>query len=320
MCEKGGKRCEQSDALTLYKRKIARSKEYREAPVYRQGEVMSAAVDKWKNGNKKLVQEHAPKRTYFNTRAKPKDVAAVSNVLSERGVFDPVDESKYSVDELIEENKAVRAQLDKEYRAVKGYSILGYLRINAYLRKQLDNEEHPESSEVKRTEGRIADMEACLQKSLEMNPDKEHSVFRHVDVPAGWTGKQYAQKYLKTGEVVSDPGFISTTHSPSHVLYRANRAHAKGRASIVFNVHTRGGVSLQEKEPDYSTIQSQEIERLLPRDHRMVVVGTTTQTYVNDDNVTIDSSLAYRPKKRERSVTTVHCVSEELFREWTKEG
>lgn len=320
MCEKGGRRCENADELTKYKRKISRTNEYRNSSVYNQERIMSAAVVKWKNQNKKLVQSHAPKRAYFNTRAKPKDVSSVSAALDEHGVFAAPDESGYSISSLIEENREVRERMKEKYKEVKSYSFVKYLSINSHLRNQTDSEDFPESKSNERIEKAIADIDACIEQATELNSGKQHSLYREIRVPAGWTAKQYAKKYFGVGEVVSDPGFISTSHSPSHILSRVNGSIKKKEASLVFAIHTRDGISLQDTEPTSSTVQSQEMERLLPRDHRMVVVGMTTQTYANDDNVTVERAYSYVPQKEERAVTTVHCVSEELFKEWKSQG
>lgn len=324
MCKAGGPRCENSNLLILHQRKVQRTEKYKNAGEYEQKRILDKETGRWKSRNKDIVQEHASKRRVFNTRAKNKNISAFRKNNSHSNIYASVNEDDVSTDDLIAENHGLKETLNEDsYDTLKGYSILSYLRVNSYLRKETKAEDYPhEEDSAQRTKNQINLMDDAFSQIPSV--DTPHNVLRHIQVPAGWTAKQYVNKYYSDGAVISDPAYVSTTHSPSHVAERFIKDKEKNpeQQQIVLQFHTKEGVSLQDEDPSHGSLQSREKERLLPRNHRMVVIGSSQKEYQYDDTGYSGSRLPTSPKKDSgpQKITTVHLMDEELFKSYSEES
>lgn len=336
MCKEGGPRCENADALTLARRKIQRSQQYRQARDSQKKSILQEQLDDWKNENKQFVQEHARKRRVFNTRAKLKSaerIASFNKTAEGKQLLSRPTENSYDVNNLIAENKQLQERFDGDvYDSLRKYSFIGFQYLNSYLRNDTKHKDYPDADLMEIVHKEIADMDTVFaehERSGEEqgNATKDtlssdpHLVYRETYVPAGWTAKEYAEKYYGLGEVIADPAYMSTSHSQSYMVEKANyeKKRRRGQDSIVLKVLTGSGVSMQTRLPENGTIQSREMERLLPRNHRLVVVGHSRQTFVDAGLTEENYAHPHHRGAKSKKLTVVHLVDESIFSELVRQ-
>lgn len=204
----------------------------------------------------------------------------------------PVRESLRSV------SKAWRALLtDEEDDAVTWYSISGFQCINGLLRGRAEDEyKSPRFQEIASRNTLLLDS-ALAKAPRSAEPRVLH---RFMSSPKG-ASVDTACDYFDSasiGDVIADPGFMSTTADADYLVQASRRRRDHDIIAIEI-VSSRGGVVGLEDEGNTCSwsIQDDEREVLLPRNSTFIVTGIVRRAHYVSTRLSDDG----RPWSRERS-------------------
>ena len=315
MCRAGGRRCELSNELTNVRKRVRRTSAYQNADGRKQEKIIKQAERDFKNQNKELVQKHAPETMPWqtNTQRFPK-----SRMKRYQNLFEPPKTLSK------EESDALQKQMYDEYKsiadsdaqdALAAYSLYGFELVNKTLRTGKINGALKKGDDLQRLTEIFNKNLALLDKVTQQESETPRTLYRHHIVPAGWSPREYAEKYFPIGSTISDSAFLSTTEDPAYIA--GHFAARKGSNYVVYQIVSRKGVSVVRDEKErHGSVQSFEKERLLPRDSRFRVVGhkrekiTVSEEREEIHKQFMNTPFYFKDLIPDRSVTIIQLLDE----------
>lgn len=196
------------------------------------------------------------------------------------------------IDEIVknmyEENQTVKENVSAdEYSALYAYAGNAYESINKTLRglvTEKDKQSLSKKTQYEQVEERIKSIDKVMDEYGNGEGKETKKLYRYYRLDKRQKPEKFIQENLKTGETLSEKGYMSTTEDLAFVLGHINRNKDKNNY-IIFEIATKKGVSLQDKEKEKPLfIQSLEKERLLPRDMKLQI------NYTGKEELTVDES------------------------------
>ena len=196
------------------------------------------------------------------------------------------------IDEIVknmyEENQTVKENVSAdEYSALYAYAGNAYESINKTLRglvTEKDKQSLSKKTQYEQVEERIKSIDKVMDEYGNGEGKETKKLYRYYRLDKKQKPEKFIQENLKTGETLSEKGYMSTTEDLAFVLGHINRNKDKNNY-IIFEIATKKGVSLQDKEKEKPLfIQSLEKERLLPRDMKLQI------NYTGKEELTVDES------------------------------
>jgi len=201
-------------------------------------------------------------------------------------------------DSLRSASKAWRALLtDEEDDAVTWYSISGFQCINGLLRGRAEDEyKSPRFREIASKNTSLLDS-ALAKAPRAAEPRVLH---RFMSSPKGAsldTARDYFDS-VSVGDVIADPGFMSTTADADYLVQASRRRRDHDIIAIEI-VSSRGGVVGLEDEGNACSwsIQDDEREVLLPRNSTFIVTSIVRRAHYVSTRLSDDG----RPWSRDHS-------------------
>lgn len=280
MCNTGGPRCEYSGRWLLEKRRVQRTKKYKEAHSSEQERILWQCKNDFQKANSKEFKEHLPTREKWQTKARPlprRRAEALAKTFPKPRTISS-EEGTMLAERMNEEATGFREALSEEdAHSLNIYTMTAHSDINGYLRRGPKGIEESYMGEerldfIKSHAENLKRVVGDYPKASE-----DRVLYRHMLIPAGISPREFANKYFKVGERVRDSGFLSTTEDPAYIA-----GHAFSRRPseyVVMQILSKQGVSVQPSERErVGHLQSWEKERLLPAGANFRVVGVRRET------------------------------------------
>lgn len=244
-----------------------------------------------KEDAKKFIEtSNAKKYSSMNSLKKPSKAKQELNTkFFSKSISSPNQEQ---VDEMVqnmyEENQMIKEKISNdEYSSLYAYAGNAYESINKTLRglvTEKDKQSLSKKSQYEQVEERIKSIDRVMDEHGNGEGKETKKLYRYYRLDKKQKPEKFIEENLKTGETLSEKGYMSTTEDLAFVLGHINRNKDKNNY-IVFEIATKKGVSLQDKEKEKPLfIQSLEKERLLPRDMKLQV------NYTGKEELTVDES------------------------------
>lgn len=244
-----------------------------------------------KEDAKKFIEENNAKK--YNSMTTLKKTSKTKQELNtkffSKNVSSPNQEQ---IDEIVknmyEENQTIKENVSAdEYSALYAYAGNAYESINKTLRglvTEKDKQKLSKKTQYEQVEERIQAIDKVMDEYGNGEGKETKKLYRYYRLDKKQKPEKFIQENLKTGETLSEKGYMSTTEDLAFVLGHINRNKDKNNY-IVFEIATKKGVSLQDKEKEKPLfIQSLEKERLLPRDMKLQI------NYTGKEELTVDES------------------------------
>lgn len=322
MCDVGGPRCSYSQEWLAAKRKLQRSKAYRDASYYEHERLERAARWRFQKEHPKEYQAHLPAREKWQTKAKPltrRRAEALAKAFPKPAGWTAA-EAPLRTKQLALEKALFKDSLPEKLEDVLVYySQNGHADINGFLRRgerALDDGTREDLASVREhTLRRISELDEIFARAPK---SKEPRVlYRHMLVEPGISPRAYAERYFKVGERVTDAAYMSTTEDASYI-----RGHAFKRSPseyLVMQIVSRQGVSLQRQDYESAgSVQSWEKERLLPRGTKLRVLAIRSEEFsidpAREEMRKQFGNLWYAPDIPPKRMTVVQLIDEEALK------
>ena len=340
MCQSkadGGKRCEYSALKRKEHLKLEKTREWINGDSFKRKSLEKDFQKNFQKNNRELFKNHLKSRESWQCDAKalpPEVIKELQKKFFRKPTMLTDEEAQNLNREMFEEFSDLGEKLSKEeLNTLHKYTFIGNERLNNFLRKNLKKlktdyfeyrDPSPEEweSTLKRSQEEIELMDSVFKKKDENKNFKKRTLYRHHIVPAGITPKEFAEKYFKIGERISDPAFLSTTEDPSYI---AGHAHnRKPTEYIVYQIISSNGISMvtgpDERE---GNVQSWEKERLLNRGTKLRVLGITRNKFgVNPERVVMRKQFgkgySYPETIKDKFFTVVQLIDEEDIPKYLK--
>lgn len=323
MCDTGGPRCEYSSKWLLERRRVERSRKYREETNYGKEELLRRTRNKFQEAHSEDFQAHLPAREKWQTKATPlprRQMEALSKTFPTPRVLTPEEGEELAISMSEEHEQLVQDLPTGTRHALNTYSMSSFEDINGYLRRGIkgiaQDTNWPLNERLEQVEERVAAMKELLASAEPASTPRV--LYRHMLAPQGITTRKYASKYFKIGERIRDDAFLSTTQDPAYV-----RGHAHYRSPseyVVFQILSPKGVSLQSAErEDVGHLQSWEKERLLPSGVNFRVAAIRRESLaIHEDRYQMHkqfnkSDYGYWKKIPPKNFIVVQLVDEDLL-------
>lgn len=317
MCDTGGPRCELANELYNLRKRVKRTKKYKEASSGIREKIIYLEELTWKNNNKSLVQNHARKKEKWQVDSPKLSRRKMEALQREfpRETIKTQDEAEKLHQEMFQEYKTLEEKLsnDESY-VLHHYTRHGYEYYNQRLRKPY-RKDFPIPIET--VDERILLIDEVFKKNESL--EKSRTLYRHHMIPGGWTGREYAEKYFPVGGLVKDPAYLSTTEDLGYVA--GHLFERRPTEYVIYQIISSKGISLVHNESENTgNIQSLEKERLLPRDSQFRVVGHRKQKLeFPQDRLNIRTRFArgtWNRKIPPQQVTVIMMIDEIEMNSW----
>lgn len=246
--------------------------------------------DNKEDAKKFIEKSNAKKYSSINSLKKPsKTKQELNTKFFIKNISSPNQEQ---IDEIVknmyEENQTVKENVSAdEYSALYAYAGNAYESINKTLRglvTEKDKQSLSKKTQYEQVEERIKSIDKVMDEYGNGEGKETKKLYRYYRLDKKQKPEKFIQENLKTGETLSEKGYMSTTEDIAFVLGHINRNKDKNNY-IIFEIATKKGVSLQDKEKEKPLfIQSLEKERLLPRDMKLQI------NYTGKEELTVDES------------------------------
>lgn len=246
--------------------------------------------DNKEDAKKFIEKSNAKKYSSINSLKKPSKAKQELNTkFFSKNITSPNQEQ---VDEIAknmyEENQRIKEKVSiDEYSNLYAYAGNAYESINKTLRglvTEKDKQKISKKTQYEQVEERIKSIDRIMDEYGNGEGKETKKLYRYYRLDKKQNPQKFVQENLKTGETLSEKGYMSTTEDLAFVLGHINRNKDKNNY-IVFEIATKKGVSLQDKEQEKPLfIQSLEKERLLPRDMKLQI------NYTGKEELTVDES------------------------------
>lgn len=279
----GGRRCPHSTKLATIRRTARRRllSTSTHASRYELAKVQKEAVEKYLKANPDVAKELLPVTNEFNNGERVRSSGRKLKAFANEN-FGPIAVVLPETEKMAEEFAEMeQAWTRDEFNAVIQYTINGFDKVNAYLRnktyfRKLILEDSPPESYAAEKEyviNRIQNLKSAVLKG-QGRVTEPRKVYRYVRLPDGVSPSEYVDKYITPGNIMQNPGFLSTSTDPGFVL-----THMLAKSTqkyVVLEILTKQGVSVQEDfESSAGNVQSLEHEVLMAPDSKFAVVDVT---------------------------------------------
>ena len=236
------------------------------------------------------------------------------------------EEAETLTTEMIAEHEDLKETLDHSHKhSLSFYTTTGYKPMNRYLRldEYLDPmDEHDEDDERSRhysIPNHVQRVLSVMEQAQEAAEPRR--LYRYISHRKSLSSQERIDSEWAVGSTWSDKGIMSTTQDPALIAGTINKHRREKHVALEFV--TKKGISLQNSEERYGSLQTFEKERLISPNAEFVVVGVTTQTYkahpdrqaFHEEFQKRDYGSGYVEPIRGKKVMTVQLVDKSLLTE-----